>query len=85
MSYPIYRKYADGLTYFKITSDSEFQELKRQGKYYSLSNFRCKIHPDRVFMNDLIACSDGFIIMSNESEFLQTLKTWSQDLEFHLP
>ena len=85
MSYPIYRKYADGLTYFKISSDSEFQELKRQGKYYSLSNFRCKIHPDRVFMTDLIACSDGFIIMSNESEFIQTLKTWSQDLEFHLP
>ncbi len=85
MTYPIYRKYNDGLTYFKITSDAEFQELKRQGKYYSLSNFRCKNHPDRVFMNDLIACSDGYILASNESEFLQTLKTWSQDLEFHLP
>jgi hypothetical protein len=36
-------------------------------------------------MNDLIACSDGYILTSNESEFLQTLKTWSQDLEFHLP
>ena len=85
MIYPFFRKYKDGLTYFKITSDTEFQELKRQGKYYSLSNFKCKIHPDRVFMNDLIACSDGYIIESNESEFLQTLKTWSQDLEFHLP
>jgi hypothetical protein len=85
MTYPFFRKYKDGLTYFKITSDTEFQELKRQGKYYSLSNFKCKIHPDRVFMNDLIACSDGYIIESNESEFLQTLKTWSQDLEFHLP
>jgi hypothetical protein len=85
MSYPIYRKYADGLTFFKITSETEFQELKRQGKYYSLSNFRCKIHPDRVFMNDLIASSDGFILMSNETEFLHMLKTWSQDLEFHLP
>lgn len=85
MSYPIFRKYADDLTYFKITSDSEFQELKRQGKYYSLSNFRCKIHPDRVFHNELINCSDGFIVLSNESEYLQKLKTWSQDLEFHLP
>jgi hypothetical protein len=85
MTYPIFRKYNDGLTYFKITSDTEFQELKRQGKYYSLSNFKCKIYPDRVFMNDLIACSDGYIIESNESEFLQTLKTWSQDFEFHLP
>jgi hypothetical protein len=85
MSYPIYRKYADGLTFFKITSDTEFQELKKQGKYYSLSNFRCKIHPDRVFMNDLIACSDGYIMLSNESEFLHMLKIWSEDLEFHLP
>ena len=85
MSYPIFRKYADGLTYFKITSESEFQELKKQGKYYSLSNFRCKIHPDRVFLNDLIACSDGSIISSNEDEYIRTLKTWSEDLQFHLP
>ena len=85
MTYPIFRKYNDGLTYFKITSDTEFQELKRQGKYYSLSNFKCKIHPDRVFMNDLIACSDGFILMSSDIEFKQALTNWSQDFEFRLP
>ena len=54
MKFPIYRKYSHNRTYFKITSEKNFEELNIIGKTYSLHNFQSKILPDRLFIQDMI-------------------------------
>lgn len=52
--FPIYLKYKQHQTYFKIISLSEFQELRILGNYFNLSNHLAKILPDRIFIADLL-------------------------------
>lgn len=52
-SYPQYRKYTHGRTFFKITSSTEFEELQLMGGKCFLHQFKAKILPDYNFINDL--------------------------------
>jgi hypothetical protein len=53
ITYPQYRKYPHGRTYFKIISSSEFEELQFIGSECSVHNFTAKILPDRNYIYDL--------------------------------
>ena len=54
MLFPIYRKYNHNRTFFKITSDKDFEELNIMGNSYFLKNFEVKIFSDRIFILDMI-------------------------------
>jgi len=54
MNFPIYRKYPTGNTFFKIKSETEFEEVCRIGKRYTVKSFSAQILPDRVFIQDMI-------------------------------
>jgi hypothetical protein len=51
--YPLYRKYKNEKSYFKILSPDEFEEIQVLGKRYSLHHFTVKILPDRNFIYDM--------------------------------
>lgn len=53
ITYPQYRKYPHGRTYFKIISASEWEEIGILGSKYTVHHFKVSILPDRNFIYDL--------------------------------
>lgn len=53
ISYPQYRKYSHGRSFFKIISPEEFEEIQLLGNKITLHQFTAKILPDRNYISDL--------------------------------
>jgi len=53
ITYPQYRKYSHGKSFFKIISSEEFEEIQLLGKKITLHEFKAKIFPDRNYISDL--------------------------------
>lgn len=70
ISFPIYRKYEGGLSYFKITSSSHFIELKVMGTLVSKYDITAKILPDFQFITDMIDLHNNHWAESTEEEYL---------------
>jgi hypothetical protein len=71
MNFPIYRKYYNDKSFFKINSSKHFLELKITGSQKEEFEFKAKIHPDRVFIQDMIAMENGHWVESSAEEFEQ--------------
>jgi hypothetical protein len=81
MQFPLFRKYSDNLTYFRIDSETEFIELKRLGNYYSKTKVLAKIYSDRVYINDLIECNFPGIQKATFETFQFIKIKWENELE----
>lgn len=57
--FPIYRKYSNNKSYFKVFDYSTFEEIQVLGKNYWIHKFEAKILPDRYFVKDLIEMEGG--------------------------
>lgn len=79
-SFPVYRHYADRLTWFRVDSPSSVYELKRMGIYFSMTHIEAKLYPERVFINDLIECAGEHIMTATAEEFEQVEQQWEQEL-----
>jgi len=68
--FPQYRKYKNNKSFFKITSESSFEEIKflpgGEVKYHC---FEAKILPDRNFICDLLNDVGLYVDMITEKEF----------------
>ena len=53
IKYPQYRKYKNNKSFFKITSDKEWEEIQIIGSKSILNQFTVKIMPDRNFIQDM--------------------------------
>lgn len=67
--FPIYRKYPNGQSYFKIVSPTEFIELKLEAKGFKTYTFQATILPDRVYIQDLILNENQYWSSSDADEF----------------
>lgn len=54
MNFPVYRKYKNGRSYFRILNETEFEELRPAGNRVFLSHIRADKWPERQFINDLL-------------------------------
>lgn len=70
LQYPVYRKYPHGKTFFKISSQSEFEELQIIGNHYSISTLTAKILPERNYIYDLTFDYEGHWEVIDEQEYL---------------
>ncbi len=52
-TYPQYRKYPHGRTFFKIISENTWEEIHVNGNKIELHTFTAKILPDRNYIYDL--------------------------------
>jgi hypothetical protein len=59
VKYPIYRKYSNNKSYFKVLDESHFEEIQILGSRYLLYSFEAKILPDRNLMHDMVEMSGG--------------------------
>lgn len=74
ITYPQYRKYPHGRTYFKIISNSEFEELQVFGSECTLHHFVAKILPDRNYIYDLTFDYEKYWVVIDEAEYEQVRK-----------
>jgi hypothetical protein len=54
IKYPQYRKYKNGLSYFKISSPILVEEIKVVGNKQLTYTIEAKQYPEKVFINDLL-------------------------------
>ncbi|HTL82418.1 MAG TPA: hypothetical protein VL651_11980 [Bacteroidia bacterium] len=71
MDFPQFRKYPNGLSFFRINSPDSFEELKRMGEKWMIETYEVKILPDRNFVNDLLTKCPDFAVCIEEKEYLE--------------
>ena len=69
ITFPVFRKYADERTYFKIHSYSYFEEIKTMGGFYETHTYQAQILPDRNLIEDMIQLRDQFWEIASKEEF----------------
>lgn len=52
--FPVYRKYKNGLSVFRINSADSFDEVRSMGARYLHSHHEVKTLPERNFLYDLV-------------------------------
>jgi len=72
--FPIYLKYKQHETYFKINSLQQFEEIRILGKYFNLTAHEAKILPDRVFIADLLEDKGNRLERITSHEFEDVLE-----------
>lgn len=68
-SFPVFRKYSNNLSFFKITSEKSFVEIQKIGNKKMIHRIDASTYPELNFINDLINCSFKEIKPSDEFEF----------------
>lgn len=58
-NYPQYRKYVGIDTWFKITSETHFIEVKKIGHQKMITEVNALQFPEKVFIQDMINCLDN--------------------------
>lgn len=69
ITYPQFRKYKNNKSFFKLCSNSEFEEIQVLGNTYSLHFFKAKILPDRNFIYDLTFDYQNYCDVISEDEY----------------
>lgn len=69
ITYPQYRKYNNNKAFFKIISDTEFEEIQLLGTKKSFHKFEVKILPDRNFIYDLTFDYQKHWVICDKDEF----------------
>ena len=69
MEYPLYRKYSNAKSYFKVENEREFTQLQQIGKRIMKQVVCAKQYPEMLFIRSLIEMSEPHIILSSKEEF----------------
>lgn len=69
MNFPLYRKYKNEKSYFKIVSENQFQELMFIGQRIEVYDFYAKIFPDFRMIQDMILMENDSYDEITEEEF----------------
>jgi len=69
ITFPVYRKYKNEKSFFKIISKTEFEEIKLFKDNGTLQHFEAKILPDHNFIYDMINNYSEHWALSDEKEY----------------
>jgi hypothetical protein len=85
VDFPQFRKAAGGRSYYKVISLTKVLELQIIGSRYTWHTLEANIYPEKVFIGDLIDCTNHSFIKIMEEEFTEfvshcerTLEEWVQ-------
>lgn len=73
-TFPLYRKYPNEKSFFRITASDAFDELKIMGSRYMIYHVKASILPDRNFIADMINFEGGHWLECSEEEYIATEK-----------
>jgi hypothetical protein len=54
INFPVYRKYKNGASYFKIINPLLFEEIQKIGSKKVIRQTEAKLYPEKVFIQDLV-------------------------------
>lgn len=80
VTYPVFRKYDNNRSFFKILSPNEFIEIQLMGNTYFKYEMTAKILPDFHLINDMISLHNGHWITSTELEFSEVFNAYEAAL-----
>ena len=80
IAFPVYRKYPHNRTYFKIYSETEFEEIQLIGKYYQIKLNKATILPDRNFIYDMLHDYQNNWIEISAEEYVQFFQQCQKNL-----
>lgn len=69
MKFPIFRRYKNHKSYFKIISQSEFTEYKEFGGKLEKHKIKASILPDRNYIQDMISDFENHWEIIDEQQF----------------
>jgi hypothetical protein len=69
MIFPIFRSLENHLVFYRISSESEFTELKITGNYYSINSYYASQYPEKLKIREMILNEDKSLIEIDEKEF----------------
>ncbi len=69
MEFPIYRKYKNSETYFKINNEKSFEEISFVGSKTFHYVIEAKQYPEFLRIKDMMECKDDVWVAINESDF----------------
>lgn len=69
MEFPQFRKYSNNKSYFKILSQTQWEELQIVGKKVLVHQMEVKILPDRNFMMDMMSNEGNRWVIIDEKEY----------------
>ncbi|MGB3870987.1 MAG: hypothetical protein WBG34_14325 [Flavobacteriales bacterium] len=61
LRFPLYRRSANGLNWYRINSPSELVEVQRVGRKHVIHRLSALAYPEHVRIQELIAMSDGHV------------------------
>ncbi len=67
--FPVFRRYPDGKTYFRIDSYESFEEIKVMGNFYQVHCYQAEKLPDRNLIEDMINQEDEFWEKVSKEDF----------------
>ncbi|MAZ37276.1 MAG: hypothetical protein K0U33_00705 [Bacteroidetes bacterium] len=71
MDFPVYLKFENEKHFFKILSDSEFEEITVIGNKYDIFLFKAEIYPDKVRIQEMIKNENNYWVPIAEEEYLK--------------
>ena len=73
LNYPLYRKYLNEKSFFKILSPTEFEEIIETGGKYFLNRFTAVILPDYNLIQDMTLNYEKHWKVISEREYVEKL------------
>lgn len=70
VNYPVYRRYKNGQSWFKVTGETAFEEIRKMGMRYLKSLHTVKILPERVMLHDLVFDFANFADEISDQEYI---------------
>ncbi len=73
--FPVYLKYKNGRSYFKIISAFEFEQIQVIGAKCIFSKTTANQFPEKIFITDLLQNTFNNVEVIKENEFKNLLQT----------
>ncbi|MBL7918745.1 MAG: hypothetical protein JNJ40_00435 [Bacteroidia bacterium] len=71
INFPVYRKYKNNKSYFKIIQPNRFEEIQIIGSKKMVKQIMAKQYPEMVFINDLVFNYTEMAVEITEEEYLK--------------
>lgn len=67
--YPVFLRITDGLSVYRVGSETSFTEVQRIGERYMAHHIVARTWPERLRIADLLANADGSLSPISEAQF----------------
>jgi hypothetical protein len=82
IEFPLFRKFSNNTSFYKIHSEKSFTEIKTMGKYYFINEVNALQFPEMVLIKDMINLEVGEYIGISEIEYDLMVEKIKLDLEY---